>query len=104
MGVDMKTLDLRERDLDALRSAFRCFPAVREVRVFGSRATGQARRVSDLDLAIFAPDATPGEWSDICDALEAAPIIYELDFVRPEQTASARLKEKIQREGITIYP
>src|SRR5438552_17311950 len=102
--MSMKLVVLRERDLAVLRGAFQRFPAVREVRVFGSRATGQARRASDLDLAIFAPEATSAEWSDLCDALENAPLIYELDVVRPEQTTSERLKEKIEREGIAIYP
>ena len=100
----MKQVALRDKDLAALRGAFRRFPAVREVRVFGSRATGHARRASDLDLAIFAPEATGVEWADICEALENTPIIYELDLVRTEQTASGRLKEKIEREGIAIYP
>jgi proline iminopeptidase len=100
----MKQVALRDKDLAALRGAFRRFPAVREVRVFGSRATGHARRASDLDLAIFAPEATHLEWADLCEALENVPIIYELDLVRPEQTASERLKEKIEREGIAIYP
>ena len=99
----MKPLSLREKDLAALRAAFRRFPAVREVRVFGSRATGQARRASDLDLAISAPDATPLEWADLCDALENAPLIYELDVVRSDHTANQRLKEKIERDGIAIY-
>jgi len=36
--------------------------------------------------------------------LDDAPLIYELDLVRPEQTTSQRLKEKIEREGIPIYP
>jgi predicted nucleotidyltransferase len=100
----MKELALRDKDLATLRGAFRRFPAVREVRVFGSRATGQARRASDIDLAVSAPDATPAEWSNLCEALENAPIIYELDIVRPEQSTSERLKEKIEREGIVIYP
>lgn len=63
-----------------------------------------SRRASDLDLAIAAPNATSSEWADICDALENAPLIYELDLVRPERVTSERLKEKIQREGIAIYP
>jgi len=95
---------LREKDLAALRATFRRFPWVREVRVFGSRATGHARRASDLDLAISAPDATAGEWQELAEALDTAPLIYELDLVRPEQTANARLKEKIVREGVPIYP
>jgi predicted nucleotidyltransferase len=100
----MKTIALREKDLEVLRQTFRRFPAVREVRVFGSRATGESRRASDIDLAISAPDATPGEWAEISEALENAPLIYELDIVRPEKTENERLKEKIAREGITVFP
>ena len=95
---------LRDKDIDTLRSTFRHFSFVREVRVFGSRANGIARRSSDLDLAIFSPEATPAEWAELCDALQNTPIIYVLDIVRPEQVADERLKAKIAREGITIYP
>jgi predicted nucleotidyltransferase len=102
--IAVQTLALRERDLEALREAFRRFPFVREVRVFGSRATGHARRASDLDLAISAPEASAVEWSDLAEALDRAPLIYELDLVRQEQTTNARLMEKIAREGVTIYP
>jgi len=100
----MKTVALREKDLATLRKTFGRFPTVKEVRVFGSRATGQSRRASDIDLAISAPAATPKEWADISEALENAPLIYELDIVRPEQTTNQRLKEKIAREGITVFP
>ena len=44
------------------------------------------------------------EFEDHCEALENAPLIYELDLVRPDRTTSQRLREKIEREGIAIYP
>ena len=100
----MKPLTLRNKDLAALRAACRRFPAVQEVRVFGSRANGTARRASDLDLAISAPTASAAEWADLCDALENAPLIYELDLVRAEEAVNERLKERIAREGVTVYP
>ena len=100
----MKSVALRDKDLKALRGALKRFPSVREARVFGSRATGRARRTSDLDLAISAPNASAEEWADLFEALEEAPIIYELDLVRLEHTVNARLRERIEREGITVYP
>lgn len=87
----MMPLALRSKDLAVLRAACRRFPAVREVRVFGSRATGSAGRASDLDLAISAPEATTAEWLELCEALENAPLIYELDLVRSERLANERL-------------
>ncbi len=100
----MKTLALRNKDLAVLRAACRRFPVVREVRVFGSRATGHAQRASDLDLAISAPEATAGEWLELCEALEDARLIYELDLVRCEGLTNERLKERIARDGVTVYP
>jgi hypothetical protein len=50
------------------------------------------------------PGASPAEWADTRDAVENAQLIYELDVVRPERTANARLKDKIAREGVVIYP
>ncbi len=95
---------LRERDLSVLRDLFCGFPCVREVRLFGSRATGSARRASDIDLAISAPDATDEQWHQLRDRLEEAPIIYELDIIRSERTQNSNLLEKIAREGMSIYP
>lgn len=100
----MKAVSLRDKDRAVLVSTFRRFPSVHEVRVFGSRATGEASRASDLDLAIFAPEATAAEWADLCEALENAPLIYELDVVRPERTTNERLRAKIEREGTRVYP
>lgn len=100
----MQTLALREQDLAILRRTFQRFPCVRDVRVFGSRATGHARRASDLDLAISAPDATADQWLELTEALEESPIIYEFDIVRTERAHNPRLTEKIAREGVPIYP
>ncbi len=100
----MKSPSLREKDLAALRGTFSRFPSVREVRLFGSRAIGNARRASDVDLAVFAPEATADEWAGLCEALERTPIIYELDIVRAERNCNARLQEKIEQQGIQVYP
>lgn len=100
----MMTPALRDQDLALLRRTFGRFPCVREVRLFGSRATGHARRASDIDLAISAPDATADQWLELTEALDAAPIIYEFDLVRTERTHNPRLMEKIARESLPIYP
>jgi uncharacterized protein len=100
----LKTVALREQDLEALRRTLRRFPFIKEARIFGSRATGTARRASDIDLAVSAPSATPAEWADMREALDEAPVIYEIDLVRPEETASERLKQTIARDGVVIHP
>ena len=62
----------RDKEVDILRSTSRQFSFVQEVRVFGSRANGIARRSSDLALAISSPEATPVELQ-ICQELLTDP-------------------------------
>ena len=100
----MATLAVREQDLAVLRTTFRRFPFVREVRIFGSRATGESRRASDLDLAVFAPEATIREWAELREVLEDAPLVFEIDLVRADALADSRLADKVAAEGLTIYP
>jgi predicted nucleotidyltransferase len=100
----MKRPTLRDRDLAVLRRTFERFPSISEVRLFGSRATGHARRASDIDLAISAPSATAEQWLALTEALESAPLIYELDLVRTERADNPRLLQKISGEGLRIYP
>jgi predicted nucleotidyltransferase len=99
----MRTVMLRSRDLTVLRNIVRRYTAVRQARIFGSRAAGAARRASDVDLAISAPDMSVAEWHDLCEALENAPIIYELDIVREEEVSNERLREAIRQDGVVIY-
>lgn len=100
MGLTLP--DLRERDIATLRRVFARFPYVQTVKVFGSRATGTAQPTSDLDLAISAPEANPGQIARLRDALEEAPIIYRLDVVWLEELTNERLRKKIEREGMTL--
>jgi len=97
-----KKPDLREKDLETLRRIFARFPCIREVRLFGSRANGNAGRTSDIDLAVFAPDADDRTWARIVEAVENAPIIHEIDLVRFESTTCSSLRGKIERDVIAI--
>jgi predicted nucleotidyltransferase len=100
----MATPDVRPQDLQVLRSLFGRFPKVREVVLFGSRATGTARRASDIDLAVSAPEASAEEWLALREAIDEAPIIFEFDVVRREALASESLRRAIDRDGVRIYP
>lgn len=100
----MRQPALRAHDLATLREVFRRHPFVSEVRLFGSRATGYAKRASDIDLALFAPNATPKQRLDLTRALNEAPIIYEVDSVYIDQLDNPKLKARIAQDGIRIYP
>ncbi|MCL6475779.1 MAG: nucleotidyltransferase domain-containing protein [Firmicutes bacterium] len=97
-------MQVREDDLKVLQDIFSRFPTIQRVLLFGSRATGTARRTSDIDLAIIAPDMSPAEWADLCEQIEESPIIYQIDMVRFDTLPQELLKERIIQEGVVIYP
>ena len=95
-------LQLREKDRQSLKTVLAQFPEVRHAWVFGSRATGQARRASDIDLAIEAPDLPPQRWHALQEALEQAPVIYRLDIVRLDTLDDPDLRRAILGERVEV--
>lgn len=95
-------LQLREKDCQALKAALGKFPEIRHAWVFGSRATGKARRASDIDLAIEAPGLSPARWHALQEALEQTPVIYNLDIVRLDDLQDQDLKRAILDQRIPV--
>ncbi|MFQ6027114.1 MAG: nucleotidyltransferase domain-containing protein, partial [Dehalococcoidia bacterium] len=51
-------------------------PHVKKVILFGSRARGDERERSDIDLAVVAPELTDQEWTEIWSYVdEEAPTL-----------------------------
>jgi predicted nucleotidyltransferase len=70
------------------------------VYLFGSRARGDARRWSDIDVAVQSPKALPvGTLSALREALENSNMLLDVDLVDWQQ-ATAELRASILREGI----
>lgn len=62
-------IDLDAADLETVRRILRRHVPEYEVRAFGSRVTGKARRLSDLDLAIMTDRPLP--WDRSAELREA---------------------------------
>lgn len=95
-------MQLRERDRSVLKSILSDFPEICQVWLFGSRAVGRARRASDIDLAIEAPDLSPARWQRLREALEEAPIIYPIDLVHLDTLNDPELKHAITQQRIPV--
>ena len=70
------------------------------VFLFGSRATGNASPISDIDVAIYPKKSLPsGLLSTIREELEESVIPYSVDLVDLTQLSQSWL-EKIQKDGV----
>jgi uncharacterized protein len=94
---------LIERDFVCIREAIQEFPEIAEVILFGSRAKGNYKQGSDVDLAIKGDRITYEITARFADCLnEEKPLPYFFDVVHYDAIATPKLKEHIDRIGIKI--
>lgn len=74
-------------------------PGVKKVILFGSRARGNYRLNSDIDLALAGEGIPPR----LSARLREAAGLYSLDIVHLSDLDNPDLREEIDNEGITIY-
>ena len=73
------------------------------VSLFGSRATGTARRTSDIDVAVWPLTELPvGTLALIREALEESSVIYTVDLVDLRDTDEA-FRARVLAEGIAWH-
>jgi len=84
--------------IEALRGAFESADGLRAVWVFGSRARGDHRQRSDLDLAVEAPGWTERDALALKEALARLPIVYPVDVVLLNDATPAELRAAIERQ------
>lgn len=79
-------------------------PFVESIILYGSRARGDARARSDIDLAISAPRAEAQDWQRLIDLIDDADTLLGIDCVRLDALpADDRLRRNIETEGVTLY-
>ena len=94
----MVNTGLREAILDEIRDAARCYDADKVV-LFGSRARGDHKDRSDIDLAVYG-----GDFSRLALEIdEETDTLLKFDIVNMQKPITRELKDSITNEGITIY-
>lgn len=73
----------------------------RRLVLFGSRARGDNRHNSDIDLAVYGmPESRRAEfWLD-CEEL---PTLLKFDIVHIKEGMNPAFLANIEREGVTLY-
>lgn len=87
---------------ESIKAEVKRFPEVRAVYLFGSRARGDFRDQSDIDIAIDAPTMTASHFAQLWNAIDALPIAFPLDCVWLQAMPASPLKNMVQRDAIAL--
>jgi predicted nucleotidyltransferase len=86
--------------MDRLLALFTSYSEVKRVIIFGSRARGDYKHNSDIDVAIFAEGGISGElYANIDEAVG----IYKVDIIDMCTLDNEKLIRNVAEQGIEIY-
>jgi len=94
---------LPQATLDKLAGVFRRHGAIESVVIYGSRAKGNYRPGSDIDLTIKGDALEFAELMQIEDQIDDLMLPYSVDLSQYRQLADAELIAHIDRVGQVIY-
>ena len=89
--------------LDKLNSVFARHDGIESVVIYGSRAKGNYRPGSDIDLTIKGEEIAFAEFMQIQDQIDDLMLPYTVDLSQYRQIGNPELIAHIDRVGIEIY-
>jgi predicted nucleotidyltransferase len=95
---------LNDKDLSYIIETIAKFPEIEKAVLFGSRAKGNYKRGSDIDIAIFGDKVNGDTLSRLHAILEdESPMPYFFDIIDGTHLAHQGLQEHIDRVGQVIF-
>ncbi|WP_263079878.1 nucleotidyltransferase domain-containing protein [Endozoicomonas sp. Mp262] len=97
---------LKPDDIEKIRNVFRQFPVISQVILYGSRAMGNYRHGSDIDLTLVGVDQQPlGLTTVNCidEALDELMLPYTIDLSDRASLENPALIDHVRRVGVTFY-
>jgi len=95
---------LKEKTITIIINEISRFKEIREAVVFGSRAKGNYKKGSDIDIAIKGDEITQDSVVKLSARLnQEAPIPYLIDVIHYEGITSLELVDHIDRVGKILY-
>ena len=96
---------LPDKTLDTLELIFRKYSGIRQVIIYGSRAKGNYRDGSDIDLSLKTDNSfTHTDLLRIANDLDDSDIPYFVDVSIYDKISNPDLKAHIDRVGKVLYP
>lgn len=93
---------LNEKTIQQINSVFGSFPEINKVILYGSRAKGNYRSNSDIDLTIIG-EISFSQLLKIELLLDDLLLAYKIDLSNYKNIENPELKNHINRVGIDFY-
>ena len=89
--------------IEKIRGVFSGYPQIDRVLLFGSRAKGNYRPGSDIDLTMVGNQLTLSKLIQIENDLDALSLPYKIDLSLCHKIGNPDLVAHIQRVGVVFY-
>lgn len=87
----------------AIQTTLANCPALEQAVLYGSRAKGNFKRGSDIDLTLKGSQLSHRDLLDLTDALDELMLPYMIDLSLYTQISNPALRAHIERVGLPFY-
>ena len=98
----MPDIGLHANIIRSVTETLRNDPRILGAAVFGSRAKGNYKPYSDVDIVLYG-DLNPLDVERVSCDLDELPFVYKFDVVAYGLVSNPDLREHIERVGVSIY-
>ena len=91
---------LKEETIAEINSVFGKYDNIKKIILYGSRAKGNFKPGSDIDLTLFGKDLTTTDLLKIENELDDLMLPYQIDLSLHHKIDSSELLEHIERVGV----
>jgi len=89
--------------LERLDAVFRKWPQIDRVILYGSRAKGNFRSASDIDLCLEADTMQIAELLKLCGQIDDLLLPWKVDLALKHTIENSDLVAHIERVGVPVY-
>ena len=98
----MDKFGLPDKTIEAINNLFASFKEIDKVKIFGSRARGDFKRGSDIDLALCG-EINEKLLRHITSELDELPTPYKFDVVNYNDIENTALRQNIDNDGKIFF-
>ena len=100
----MLKFGLEEKVIEEIVKVIEKYEEVEKAKIFGSRARGDYKKQSHIDIALYGDKVTNSINTNIFYDIDKLYLPYKIDLINFNTLKDEKaLKENIEKEGVIIY-